>query len=94
MVTARYHFHLTPNDGPPIDLQSDDMYELEIQAFEALMSNRNGWAYFIIDGAKCPISTPQPVFTVKVPNGKIELRSMAEPVFGTDFWFSSKCPTH
>ncbi len=88
--TFKYHFQLTPDDGPPVSLQSNDFYELEIEAYQALTQHRSGWAWFIIDGAKCAISLPRPQFIVKLPEGKrLELNNMADPVFENDFRFRS-----
>jgi len=63
-------------------LEADDLEQLKGEAYKAIMQARSGWAYFIIDGAKCTVSMPKQIFQLRMPNGELsELRDGAPPVF-------------
>jgi hypothetical protein len=83
-VKHRYHFLLVPDegDGAILRLESDDLAPLLHEAYAALLRNKTGHAYFIIDGAKCKLSWPQQVFQLVMPDGSMtELADGAAPVF-------------
>jgi len=81
-VKERFHFLLVPEDDDPIALESDDLEQLKVEAYKALMQAGGGWAYFIIGGAKCTVSMPKQAFQLRMPNGELsELKDAAPPVF-------------
>lgn len=63
-------------------MESEDLEQLKVEAYKAMMSAGGGWAYFIIGGAKCTVSMPKQVFQLRMPDGTCnELKDSAPPVF-------------
>lgn len=88
---SKYHFFLVPDaGGNPVKLSSDDFEELKKQAIFNLLQARSGWAYFVIEGVVCYLSTPTQVFKLRMPDGSMtELRQASGEVFGTDGKFQT-----
>jgi hypothetical protein len=81
-VKEKFHFLLVPEDQEPIALESDDLEQLKVEAYKAMMQAGGGWAYFIIGGAKCTVSMPKQTFQLRMPNDELsELKDAAPPVF-------------
>jgi hypothetical protein len=71
--------------GKPIALASTDLEALKGEAYKAMVDHRAGWAYFIIDGVRCPVSMPTQVFKLRMPDGtETELRDPAPAVYADD----------
>ena len=82
VAKERFHFLLVPEDQEPIAMESEDLEQLKVEAYKAMMTANGGWAYFIIGGAKCTVSMPKQVFQLRMPDGTChELKDSAPPVF-------------
>lgn len=86
----KYHFFLVADGGgPPVNLSSDDLEQLKLQAYQEIVKAGTGWCHFIIDSQRCCISGPSQSFQLRMPDGSLaELRDPSSPVFDPNGKFS------
>jgi len=72
-------------DSTPACHSSEDLEGLLKKAYAELVKARTGWAYLIIDGKRCVVSSASQVFHVRMPDGTVRMLSdPAGPVFTED----------